>query len=247
MEVINAPSGFSGAGYLLSGYSNGTQAFYIEGNGTTYFANSLSSNGTMSSNNGYKTASTSLIGFGSGNYNSTADTIFCRGGSAGVVSVESASTCTNTVAGATGTLAASTVNATSGYQLNSTAVTINRDVIHASYVGASLPASQVFGYYVPDSEQTVTVPASCTNSRAVAATAATASTTLTIYSCSTAFSSCSSVGTIVFAASGTTGTFTCSSSFAITGSSGGGLYIQGPSTADSTLGNIAIALYGTHN
>jgi hypothetical protein len=131
---------------------------------------------------------------------------------------------------------------------NGTAVTINRDVIHASYVGTPLASSQIFGYYVPDSEQTVTVPASCTNSRAVAATAATASTTLTIYKCTTAFSaSCSSVGTIVFAASGTVGTWTCSSSFALTGSSSNGLYIQGPSTADTTLGNIAIALYGTHN
>jgi hypothetical protein len=43
------------------------------------------------------------------------------------------------------------------------------------------------------------------------------------------------------------GTWTCSSSFALTGSSSNGLYIQGPSTADTTLGNIAIALYGTHN
>jgi hypothetical protein len=47
--------------------------------------------------------------------------------------------------------------------------------------------------------------------------------------------------------SGTVGTFSCSSSFAITGSSSGGIYIQGPATADATLGNVAIALYGTHN
>jgi hypothetical protein len=124
---------------------------------------------------------------------------------------------------------------------------INRDVIHASFVGSPLTASQKFGYFVPDAEQTITVPASCTNSRAVAATAATASTTLTIYNCSTAFSTCSSAGTIVFAVSGTVGTFSCSSSFAITGSSSGGIYIQGPATADATLGNVAIALYGTHN
>ena len=124
----------------------------------------------------------------------------------------------------------------------------NRDVIHVGFIGAPLAASQTFGYFVPATGQTITVPSSCTNSRAAAATAATASTTLTIYNCTTAFSSgCSAVGTIVFAASGTVGTFTCSSSFAINGTSGNGLYIAGPATADTTLGYVAIALYGTHN
>jgi hypothetical protein len=128
------------------------------------------------------------------------------------------------------------------------ACTSNRDVIHVGFIGAPLAASQTFGYFLPATGQTITVPSSCTNSRAAAATAATASTTLTIYNCTTAFSSgCSAVGTIVFAASGTVGTFTCSSSFAINGTSGNGLYIAGPSTADTTLGYVAIALYGTHN
>jgi len=123
-----------------------------------------------------------------------------------------------------------------------------RDVIHASFVSAPMSNSQAFGYFIPDAEQTITVPASCTNSRAVAANSATASTVLTIYNCSTAFSAgCTSVGTITFGAGATTGTFTCSSSFSITGASGNGIYIQGPVTADTTLGNIAIALYGTHN
>jgi len=138
------------------------------------------------------------------------------------------------------------LNAT-GYELNGTAVTINRDVIHLSVLGSPLASSQQFGYYVPDAEQVVTIPSGCTNSRAVAETAATASTTLTIYSCSTAFGTCSSAGTIVFGISGTVGTFTCASSITLTGSTGGGLYIQGPSSADATLGNIAIALYGVHN
>ena len=112
MEVINAPSGFSANGYLLAAYVNGTNYFYLTGGGTGYFNNSLSSNGLMTSSNGYRTASTSYIGFGSGNYNSTADTILCRAGAVGVISIESASSCTNTVAGATGTLAAAVFSST---------------------------------------------------------------------------------------------------------------------------------------
>jgi hypothetical protein len=118
-------------------------------------------------------------------------------------------------------------------------------VIHASWVGAPLLSSQAFGLFINDSSTSISVPSGCTNSTANAMTAATASTILTILNCSTAFGSCSSVGTIAFAASGTSGTFTCSSGFTV--GSDYGLYIKGPATADATLGNIAIALYGTHN
>lgn len=123
----------------------------------------------------------------------------------------------------------------------------NRDVIHVGYNGAPLVASQVFGYFLPSSDQIITIPSGCTNSRAVAATAATASTTLSIAQCTSGFSSCSVVGTIVFAASGTVGTFTCSSAITLSGVSSNGLYIAGPATADTTFGNVAISLYGTHN
>jgi hypothetical protein len=128
-----------------------------------------------------------------------------------------------------------------------TGVTLNRSIIHASFDGGAsaspLAASQVFGRFIPASDETITVPSGCTHSTAIAATAATASTTLTIYNCSAAFGTCSSVGTIVFGVSGTTGTFTCSSGFTVNS----GLYIKGPATADTTLTNVAIAIEGVHN
>jgi hypothetical protein len=163
----------------------------------------------------------------------------------GIVAVANGGTGTATpglVAGTnvtiSGTWPDQTVNAMGG-------VTINRAVIHASWVGAPLLSSQAFGLFINDSSTSISVPSGCTNSTANAMTAATASTILTILNCSTAFGSCSSVGTIAFAASGTSGTFTCSSGFTV--GSDYGLYIKGPATADATLGNIAIALYGTHN
>jgi hypothetical protein len=127
-------------------------------------------------------------------------------------------------------------------------ISFTRAVIHAGAIGAPLAAGETFGYFVPSSDQTITIPQNCTNSRAVAATAATASSTFTLFNCTTAFSSgCSSSGTFTFAAGATTATFTCSSQFSIAGSSNGGLFIMGPSTADTTLGFLTVAIYGTHN
>ena len=137
--------------------------------------------------------------------------------------------------------------ATSDQIQTAAGTTLNRSIIHASFDGGAsaspLGNSQVFGRFVTASDESITVPSACTNSTAKAAIAATASTTLTIYNCSTAFGTCSSVGTIAFAASGTSGTFTCSSGFTVNS----GLYIQGAATADATLTDIAIALEGTHN
>lgn len=127
------------------------------------------------------------------------------------------------------------------------AATSARDVIHLGYNGAPLAAGQVFGYFLPSADQIITIPSGCTNSRAVAATAATASTTLSITQCTSGFSSCSVVGTIVFAASGTVGTFTCSSAITLSGVASNGLYIVAPATADTTFGNVAVSIYGTHN
>jgi hypothetical protein len=146
----------------------------------------------------------------------------------------------------TGTVTIPTLTATT-YEVGGVATTINRNVIHASIDGAPLTASQDFGSYVPAVGQTVTIPTGCTNSVARAGVAATASTTLTIWSCSSAFGTCTNSGTIVFGAGGTTGTFTCASSITLNGSSGNGLYIEGPVTPDATLGYLAVALYGTHN
>jgi len=126
-------------------------------------------------------------------------------------------------------------------------VTLNRSSMKFNWIGA-LPASQVFGQVLPDSTEVYAVPASCGNSRAESTVMATASTTLTIYKCTSAgFTTCTSVGSIVFAPSSKVGTFTCSSAFALSGSSSQSLYVQGPATSDATLANISIALYATHN
>jgi hypothetical protein len=68
---------------------------------------------------------------------------------------------------------------------------------------------------------------------------------LTINSCTTGFSGCTDVGSIVFGAAGTSGSFTCATSISVSG--GGTLFIEGPATADTTLTNVAIAIEGTHN
>jgi hypothetical protein len=83
----------------------------------------------------------------------------------------------------------------------------------------------------------VTIPSGGTNSQASAGTAATASTTFTIKQ------NGSSVGTIVWSASGTAGAFTISSTINI--AAGDVLTITGPATADATLADVAITLAGT--
>jgi hypothetical protein len=82
----------------------------------------------------------------------------------------------------------------------------------------------------------MTWPASLTGSYASAKTAATASTVFTLKRNGT------SIGTITFAASGTTGTFSFASS--VTWAAGDLFEMDGPATADTTLANINIDLAG---
>ena len=136
---------------------------------------------------------------------------------------------------------------TTGNSGGVTGVTVARASMKFNWIG-TFPTSQIFAQILPDSSEVYSVPSSCTNSRAESTIAATASTTLTLYKCTAAgFATCSSVGTIVFAAAGKTGTWTCSSAFTLTGSSSQSFYIQAPSTADTTLANVSVALYATHN
>jgi hypothetical protein len=81
-----------------------------------------------------------------------------------------------------------------------------------------------------------TVPTNASGSFAKAAVAATASTTYTLKKNGT------SIGTIVFAAAGTNGTFTVTqTAFA----AGDVLTLDGPATADTTLADVAITLVTT--
>jgi hypothetical protein len=81
------------------------------------------------------------------------------------------------------------------------------------------------------------LPASLTGSVASAGTAATGSTVFTIYKNTT------SIGTITFAAAGTTGTFSFAS--AVSFVSADLLRIIAPATADTTLADISITLMGS--
>lgn len=82
-----------------------------------------------------------------------------------------------------------------------------------------------------------TIPINATGSIATASVAATGSTVFTIKQNGT------QIGTITFAASATTGTFSFSS--AVTFAAGDLLEIDAPATADATLANIAITLKGS--
>jgi hypothetical protein len=82
-----------------------------------------------------------------------------------------------------------------------------------------------------------TFPISLTGSYATAGIAATASSVFTLKK------NGSSIGTITFATSSSTGTFSFTS--AISFSPGDVLEIDGPATADTTLANIGIDLLGT--
>ena len=83
----------------------------------------------------------------------------------------------------------------------------------------------------------VTFPSGMANSRAIANTAATASTTFSLKKNGTQF------GTFVFAASGTTATFTASTATSF--AAGDILTITAPATPDATLADLGIALAGT--
>ena len=103
-----------------------------------------------------------------------------------------------------------------------------------SWSGA-LPASQVLLRY--PFPRAVTFPAGLTGSQAVSAVAATAAATLTLAKNGTP------IGTIDFAASATSGTFTFASdvSFAV----GDTLTLTAPAAADATLADVGISLAGT--
>jgi hypothetical protein len=83
----------------------------------------------------------------------------------------------------------------------------------------------------------VTFPTNFSGSVATAGTAATASTTFNLAKNGT------NIGTLVFAAAGTTGTFTVAggASFAINDN----LTVTAPASADATLANVSVTLTGT--
>lgn len=116
----------------------------------------------------------------------------------------------------------------------------------SGYIGPGSP--QVFTVFLPgvgsNSQvcfyaklaQAVTFPSGAASSNATAKTAATGSTTYTFSKNGTPFA------TAVFAGSGTTATFTQASDAVF--AAGDILEIDGPSTADATLANIGLVLYG---
>lgn len=117
----------------------------------------------------------------------------------------------------------------------------------SAYVGPGLPVvlgvflpgigvnSQVCLYITPAIG--VKFPASAPNSTAYAKTAATGSTTYTLKKNGSSFA------TIVWSGSGTVGAWTQASDTTFNGTTDI-LEIDGPGTADATLANIGISLYG---
>jgi hypothetical protein len=82
-----------------------------------------------------------------------------------------------------------------------------------------------------------TIAQNCASSQAVLATAATASTTLSLQKNGTQF------GTATFAAGSTTATFACAS--ATTFAAGDVLTVIAPASPDSTAGNLGLTLFAT--
>lgn len=107
---------------------------------------------------------------------------------------------------------------------------------HAFYPGA--PTSSAIIVRIPTARD-VNFAANFSGSYAVASVAATASTVFTVTK------NGSSIGTITFAISATTGTFTTSGGSAQTLAAGDVLAIVAPSTPDATLANVGFALAGT--
>jgi hypothetical protein len=100
----------------------------------------------------------------------------------------------------------------------------------------TLTASQLIGQYT--AVRTINFAANFAGSAGHAGTAATASTTITVNVNGTA------VGTIVFAASGTTPTFTTTGGTAVVVTSGQTITFVAPSSADATLANVSATLLG---
>lgn len=104
----------------------------------------------------------------------------------------------------------------------------------AVFAGGVLGASEVFLLHVLP--YAIEIASAAPNSHAVANIAATGSTTVTINK------NGSSIGTIVWSASGTVGAFTFSSN--VTFAAGDKITLVAPSSADATLADIGITLAG---
>jgi hypothetical protein len=102
----------------------------------------------------------------------------------------------------------------------------------ASGVSGPIGASQYVAYFL--SPRSINIPANFSGSLASVLTSFTSAATFTIYHNGT------SVGTISFAAGGTTGTFSTGSGFTL--NPGDSLTIQAPSTADATAANLSIII-----
>jgi hypothetical protein len=106
--------------------------------------------------------------------------------------------------------------------------------IGCSVAGTPAANATLLRYPMP---RAVTFPAGMANSKAIANTAATASTTFSVKKNGTQFA------TFVFAASGTSATFAAASSTAF--AAGDVLTITAPATPDATLADLGIALAAT--
>ncbi len=105
----------------------------------------------------------------------------------------------------------------------------------SSGTNGQITASQYVMFFLAD--RAINVPANFSGSLAKVLTAFTNSAVYTIYH------NGSSVGTISFAASGTTGTFSTSSAFTL--AVGDSLTIEAPSTPDPTASTMAITIQAT--
>lgn len=109
--------------------------------------------------------------------------------------------------------------------------------IHAS-INGTLPATAKIMVPTPVA-RIVIFPANFAGAFAKAQAAATASTVLNVKRDGV------TIGTITFAAAGTVGTFATTGGVAMTFTAGQTLAIEGPGTADATLGTIGVVLVGS--
>jgi cytoskeletal protein CcmA (bactofilin family) len=126
-----------------------------------------------------------------------------------------------------------------------------REIIVEAGCSGTLSTNAMIGGYVNaiqvnGSGVTATLPASAVGSYAVASASATTGQTIDIVKMASGSQTLTTVGTITFAASGYTGTFSTTNGAAQTFNTGDALYIQVGSSADSTLANVLISLYLTY-
>lgn len=139
----------------------------------------------------------------------------------------------SSVAGRTGAIVLDAADIASG-TFSTARIPALRYDLSTFFPGVPANSQLVLRWQAP---RAITIPSGATNSQASAGTAATGSTTFTIKQ------NGSSVGTIVWSASGTTGAFTVSSTINI--AAGDVITITGPATADATLADISITLAAT--